>query len=136
VARGKITPGDWRLDQPLAAADYMTELLFGGYHLLDAGDGYDDVGNGKRGWSLTGVIPEPDARLIAEAGTVANECGLWPRELLEQRNELLAACEKLVRASLCSERLDGRVYFDRAQIDDAVDSAAAAIARAKGAGHG
>lgn len=34
---------------------------------------------------------EANAKLIAEAGTVANECGLTPRQLLEQRNELLRA---------------------------------------------
>lgn len=32
---------------------------------------------------------EANAKLIAEAGTVANECGLSPRQLLDQRNMLL-----------------------------------------------
>lgn len=34
---------------------------------------------------------EANARLIAEAGNVTNETGLTPRELLNQRNELLEA---------------------------------------------
>jgi len=37
-----------------------------------------------------------NARLIAEAGTVASECGLSPRELLAQRDELLGALEEIV----------------------------------------
>ena len=32
-----------------------------------------------------------NAILIAEAGTVANECGVMPKELLQQRDELLEA---------------------------------------------
>lgn len=36
-----------------------------------------------------------NAKLIAEAGTVTNECGLTPRQLLEQRNELLSALKEL-----------------------------------------
>ena len=35
------------------------------------------------------------AKLIAEAGTVHNETGCTPRELLEQRDKLLEACEEL-----------------------------------------
>lgn len=36
---------------------------------------------------------EANAALIAEAGTVANETGLTPRQLADQRAELLAALE-------------------------------------------
>lgn len=35
----------------------------------------------------------PNGKLIAEAGTVANETGLTPRELQKQRDELLEACK-------------------------------------------
>lgn len=38
---------------------------------------------------------QANANLIAEAGTVANECGLTPRQLLEQRNELVDVLDKL-----------------------------------------
>jgi len=39
------------------------------------------------------VEDKANAKLIAEAGTVTNECGLTPRQLLEQRNELLEAAK-------------------------------------------
>jgi hypothetical protein len=43
---------------------------------------------------------EANARLIAEAGTVASEYGLTPRELLEQRNEMLEVLEYFVTIPL------------------------------------
>jgi len=36
-----------------------------------------------------------NAKLIADAGTTANECGLLPSELLSQRNEMLEMLEIL-----------------------------------------
>lgn len=39
---------------------------------------------------------EANANLIAEAGTVANETGLTPRQLATQREDLLEACKKLL----------------------------------------
>lgn len=36
-----------------------------------------------------------NARLIADAGTTANKCGLLPSELLDQRNDLLEALIEL-----------------------------------------
>lgn len=61
---------------------------------------------GKRGrWSvctlddLLGDHPKEvkaNARLIAEAGTVLHETGLTPRQLAEQRAELLEALEQLL----------------------------------------
>ena len=38
---------------------------------------------------------EANAELIAEAFNVTNECGLTPRQLFEQRNELLDVLEEL-----------------------------------------
>ena len=81
----KITPGEW-------------------------GEPYYDDNDGDRGWWIhngekgaaehaicvmfTGnPNAEEDAHFIREAGTVANETGLMPRELLAQRDELLAAAE-------------------------------------------
>ena len=46
--------------------------------------------------ALTNPDWEANANLIAEAGTVAHETGLTPRELMEQRDKLLAACEAYV----------------------------------------
>lgn len=47
-------------------------------------------------WGVKGNA-EADARLIAEAGTVAHETGLTPRQLAEQRAELLAEAIELLR---------------------------------------
>lgn len=41
----------------------------------------------------TKMEAEANANLIAEAGTVATEFGLTPRQLLDQRNEMLEALE-------------------------------------------
>ena len=38
---------------------------------------------------------EANAKLIADAGTTANKCGLLPSELLDQRDELLEALQKM-----------------------------------------
>jgi len=37
-----------------------------------------------------------NAKLIADAGTTSNKCGLLPSELLEQRNELLQSLKDLL----------------------------------------
>jgi len=49
---------------------------------------------------------EANAWLIAEAGTVTNECGKTPRELLDLCRELRAALEKLHRKCRTSQRPD------------------------------
>ena len=41
--------------------------------------------------------PEANANLIAEAFNVTNECGLTPRQLLEQRNELLRCLQFMIK---------------------------------------
>jgi len=62
-----------------------------------------------------------DAELIAEAFNVATETGLTPRQLAEQRAELLAACKK------ASEWLEGWAsaspYIDI--LDEAIANATA-----------
>lgn len=73
---------------------------------------------GKRGrWSvctlddLMGDYPKEvkaNARLIAEAGTVLHETGLTPRQLAEQRAELLEAlcdCREALRRNGCMQEL-------------------------------
>lgn len=59
---------------------------------------------------------EANAQLIAEAGTVANETGLSPRELLEQRNELLK-----VFGSLPSNSEIEKAALDRTPISRKLD---------------
>jgi hypothetical protein len=46
--------------------------------------------------SLTGDQQVANAELLAEAGTVANETGLTPRQLADQRAELLEKLQRLV----------------------------------------
>ena len=67
---------------------------------------------------------EANAALIAEAGTVANETGLTPRQLANQRAELLAAIQALLAV--------GKTYQDEAG-QKAVAQARAAIAKCTGA---
>ena len=52
-----------------------------------------------------------NAELIAEAGTVANETGLTPRELLNQRNELLEVLK------YAKKRLDFAHLYTEGKID-------------------
>jgi hypothetical protein len=69
-------------------------------------DGCYFKGKNRDGWTIDGpdMVPdyenpmfnEADARLIAEAGTVFHNTGLSPVQLVEQRDDLLAACKKLV----------------------------------------
>ena len=47
-------------------------------------------------WHQRDMKPEANALLITEAGTVAHETGLTPRQLAEQRAELLEALQDLV----------------------------------------
>ncbi len=46
---------------------------------------------------------ESHAKLIAEAGTVYNQSGLTPRELLEQNKKLLSALGRLVKDSMAND---------------------------------
>lgn len=41
---------------------------------------------------------EANARLIAEAGTVASETGMTPRQLADQRKELLEVCKCILQS--------------------------------------
>ena len=46
---------------------------------------------------------EANAQLIAEAGTVATETGLTPRQLADQRKELLKALKEINKLAQCSD---------------------------------
>lgn len=77
---------------------------------------------------------EVNAQLIAEAGTVATETGLTPRQLAEQRQELLQALEECA-GDLESEikaRASGELPRRIERDMEAVTRARAAIAKAKG----
>lgn len=81
----KITPGRWVFNQFVEHAGTISA---------------DTVG--KRIAVICapslGQTSETDAngRLIAEAGTVANETGLTPRQLADQRAELLGLLQELI----------------------------------------
>lgn len=90
---------------------------------------------------LEADISEDHAHLIAEAGTVYHETGLTPRQLAEQRAELLAALKE------CRTSIVGYAITNSAQYHEALSSinselqridkrARAAIAKAIGGGNG
>lgn len=72
---------------------------------------------------------EANARLIAEAGTVLHETGLTPRQLAEQRGELLAA---LKDCAVQIAQTHNRNLTANEQA--ALDAARAAIAKATDGG--
>ena len=79
-------------------------------------------------WKRGGNLEERQANalLIAEAGTVANETGLSPRQLADQRAELLAALDSALE---CFDIKDGLSIRD----EMAIKHAAAVIAKCTGA---
>lgn len=92
---------------------------------------------GRLGMSLTlhgGNVDDnrANARLIAEAGTVYHETGLTPRQLAEQRAELLSVVDRLCKQFYAA----GIGYLKNS--DDPAEKlhymARAAIAKAKGQG--
>lgn len=87
----KPTPGPWYADQRGNIwRRHPSELYENGGGV--AGD--KPVATAHKGWfggAQEGYPVEDNARLIAEAGTVFHETQLSPRQLVEQRDELLAA---------------------------------------------
>ena len=73
-----ITKGDWKARQQLAGQLY-------------------DIVSDSSNWYIAADVIEANAQLIKEAGTVANETELMPRQMKEQRDELLAACEDFLK---------------------------------------
>lgn len=71
---------------------------------------------------------ERDAHLIAEAGTVANETGLTPSQLADQRAELLAVCQQIFKVAKNVES-DGDMDDDARPVYEALCTA---IQRATG----
>jgi hypothetical protein len=78
----KPTEGEWKAERE---EEFRFEIT-----------SQDDVHIATLDWPWSGEDPEfreleANANLIAEAGTVYHETGLTPREILAQRDELLAA---------------------------------------------
>lgn len=69
----------------------------GKWEVLDTGVSIDINAEDSDGFTMVAELPKQyelttaNAILIAEAGTVANECGKTPRQLLEENQELLKA---------------------------------------------
>lgn len=99
----KPTPGPWHADQRGNIwRRHPSELYENGGGV--AGD--KPVATTHKGWfgeGEEGYPVEDNARLIAEAGTVFHETGLSPRQILEQRAELLAACQKMAEWEACEK---------------------------------
>lgn len=67
---------------------------------------------------IVDIEAEANAKLIAEAGNVANQTGMTPMQILKQRNELLQAL-KDARAFLSINGL----FVNNAELYDKIESA-------------
>lgn len=94
-------------------------------------DVFEVYADKSREQTIAFCYTEEQARLIAEAGTVANETGLMPRQILEQRDALLKACKEHSTHRKLHLRSDypNRRCEDCDDIDEAIEQA---IAKAKG----
>jgi len=87
--RSKPTPGTWRVD-PNDRSCVITEALgVGDIVCLSPSEG---------GFEESAKHWEANAALIIEAGTAYHETGLTPRQLVEQRDDLLAALRMYIKA--------------------------------------
>ena len=90
-------------------------------------DGYLRGGNGDVfGRLYLGEHYDANARLITGAGTVATETGLTPRQLADQRTELLEALRELTDAAEEAAAGGGVNFYEYARIGRAT------IAKAEG----
>lgn len=126
----KHTPGPW----------VVTDIQRGhgfdmGYpmpHRLIADCGCVSVVTQQTGNIALREHSEANARLIAEAGTVASETGLTPRQLAEQRQELITALKELTDIARTFRNVP-KSEQNWGQLDDEVlEQAFAAIAKAEG----
>lgn len=105
--KGKQTHGKWvygtsKPQRDIAARGHAPQYTVG----------LDEPGNTENGptgcspihkdvyMSIGGPCQEADAALIAEAGTVANETGLWPLDMVERIKEL----ERLLNGFVINEQ--------------------------------
>lgn len=85
----KPTPGPWFEHREGFSTVYVEARIGGGMVQEVAACGPTDAGQYQQA---------ANARLIAEAGTVHHETGLTPRQLVEQRDALEAALQKMLDA--------------------------------------
>lgn len=84
MSKTKHTPGPWYYN-----GDEGSETGKFGHNVNTARGVIADIAE-------CGAATEHNARLIAEAGTVAHETGLWPRRLAEDRTALTDALWRLI----------------------------------------
>jgi len=117
MSEHKHTPGEWVMDSSRVHTSIETNE---GNHIALVSYGNVPMEEHRA-----------NARLIAEAGTVATETGLTPRQLADQRKELLEALEDLVclaETAMHEANNDGAGY----DVGGELEAARAAIAKAKG----
>lgn len=113
----KHTQGPWKYHEDVSP--------IGQYYVRGA--------NGEMIVSGPSLKNEADAKLIAEAGTVAHETGLTPRQLKDQRDELLEAFDSLLGWAIF--RSDWFINGVDEPADHPISKAKAAISKAKGVSH-
>lgn len=115
----KVTPGPWEAVGNLVRSPmHQPDGLPRGVQIVECMDGYSQPFTEEA---------KANARLIAEAGTVHHETGLTPRQLVEQRAELVAAIEALLYADV-GDDFNGFTQEQR----DAQDRANAILSLVKG----
>lgn len=121
----KPTPGPWFEHREGFSTVYVEARIGGGMVQEVAACGPTDAGQYQQA---------ANARLIAEAGTVHHETGLTPRQLVEQRDALLAAIQAAVDSGMVpvSSAKDGGASRHSAQVR-AADQIRSALALVKGA---
>lgn len=116
----KHTPGPWSLGDE---DNQCCSVVIGEAHNLLCSFDRQDANTGKTVIERDEMLA--NAHLVIEAGTVAHETGMTPRQLAEQRAELLAALE-MVRDADDDCRRDGLPTMPdaaRAKIDAAISKA-------------
>jgi hypothetical protein len=123
--KAKHTKGKWVAEKLLGCKEIKSDAL-------------DTYGNKSLVCTTAGREEKEDianANLITEAGTIANETGLTPRQLAEQRSELLEALKEMVNREAIKFNFD----FKRCNCNQFLDtgscrhvSALKAIAKAEG----
>lgn len=115
----KPTPGPWITHREGFSTIYIQASIGGGWVQEIAACGPTNDGSAQQ---------EANARLIAEAGTVFHNTGLSPVQLVEQRDELLAALKAC--AAVCA----GKTMSKRGLVS-ALEQARAALAKCEGVGN-
>lgn len=125
----KPTPGPWATHREGFSTIYIQASIGGGWVQEIAACGPTNDGSAQQ---------EANARLIAEAGTVFHNTGLSPVQLVEQRDELMAALRKMV--AVHEYPADNLLQPSKEQLwismaNAALSMARAALAKCEGVGN-